>query len=129
MPEINTYLDKPTFAIIDPQTNKQLGQISLIGKPVLASELMSVSGSLQGFVILDGMKNLRRIWINQDEVILRTEYMQSYIRITTYPADGETHGYLDIVGEFEKIQATPSKSKTRISPQRGLAFLQSLLGT
>jgi hypothetical protein len=55
--------------------------------------------------------------------------MQSYIKITTYPADGEKQGYLDFVGEFEKIQAVPSKSKARISPQRGLAFLQSLLGT
>ena len=129
MPESKLYLHKPTFAVIDPQTNKQLGQISLIGEPVPASEWMSVSGSLQGFVILDGMNNLRRVWINQDEVLLRTEYMQRYIKITTYPADGEKQGYLDFVGEFEKIQAAPSKSKVRISTQRGLAFLQSLLGT
>jgi hypothetical protein len=128
MPDRSTQFNQ-SAAIVDPQTNTQLGQISLIGEPFSATEWMSSSGSLQSFVIVDGMNNLRRVWTDQEEVLLRTEFVQRYIKIVTYPAEGEKQGYLDCTGDFERIQDESTKSIPRISVRRGLAFLQSILGT
>lgn len=129
MSENPTILNQSTALVLDPQTEKQLGQICLVGKPVTATEWISPSGSLQRFVILEGMSNLRRVWYHQNEVLLQTYSGKRFIKIITYPTEGENQGYLDYTSEIEKYEVAPSKSRFRISTRRGLAFIQSLLGT
>ena len=112
--------------IVDPQTDKSLGGVRLLGNPVSSDGWISASGDLQSFELVGERSDLWDVWIQQKEVFLRTEKGQRLVRIMTYPAEGENQGYLDLHGEFELF---PVKSKSRISAQRGLAFIQSLLGT
>ena len=101
--------------LIDPQSKKQIGEISLSGDPVPATEWIDSNGPLQGFVILDGMDNLRNAWVYQEEILLCTDLGQQLIKIVTFPSDGEDSGFLDYTGDFEKYQTVTQKSKFRIS--------------
>lgn len=122
----NLITDPSIAIIVDPQTKKTLGGLRLVGEPVQPSEWIQASGELQSFEILGDRSELWDVWVQQKEVFLRTETGQRLVKIMTYPADGETQGYLDFVGTFEHF---PAKSNTRISTLKGLAFIQSLLGT
>jgi hypothetical protein len=119
--------DSAVLFIVDPQSENILGEIFLVGEPVSASEWIGSNGLLQRFEIIDGMDDLRMVWANQEEVLLQTNYGQRKIKIVTYPTEGETQGYLDYTSEIKPYNQTQSVSKPSI--QRGLAFIQSLLGT
>ena len=112
--------------VIDPLTEKCLGEIHLAGDSMPASDWIDASGELQSYSILGSRSELWQIWVNQKEVLLRTKLGQRPARIITYPAEGETEGYLDYIGVFE---AYPSEPEAKHTVQKGLAFIQSLLGT
>ena len=122
----NVITDPSIAIIVDPQTSKSLGGLRLVGEPVAPSEWIHANGDLQSFEILGDRADLWDVWVQQKEVLLRSETGQRLVKIMTYPADGENQGYLDFVGAFEYF---PAKSKTQISTLKGLAFIQSLLGT
>lgn len=114
--------------IVDPQSQAVLGRIRLVGGPVQASQWVSNSGSLQGFVIVGDRDDLWDVWAAQRPVLLRGKSTQRLIRIMTYPADGEQHGFFDYVGEAHAIPVDTKKSKGMDATRRGLAYLQSLFG-
>ena len=118
---------KSEAIIIDPESKEKLGKISLVGEPVPISDWIDSKGPLQRFVIVEGVSDLRDTWYRQEEALLLTKLGQRYIRIVTYPTDGETEGYLDFTSEIKPYETVPAKSKLTV--QRGLAYLQSLLGT
>ena len=126
MSENESNQDKYTANVIDPEKEKVIGQISLIADILPATEWISTNGPLQGFAIQDGRDRLREVWANQEEVLLRTDYKQCFIRIITYPTEGENEGYLDFTSELQALPNSPSEQKTKILEQRGFAFLQSL---
>jgi hypothetical protein len=112
--------------IVDPQSDKSLGGVNLLGDPISSDGWISANGQMQSFELVSDRADLWDVWIHQKEVYLRTEKGQRLVRIMTYPAEGESQGFLDMHGDFEFF---PAKSKSRISAQRSLAFIQSLLGT
>jgi hypothetical protein len=118
--------DKSAAIIFDPDTEEVLGRITLVADSMPATEWISTKGPLQGFAIKDGRDHLQQVWVNQDEVLLRTDYGQCFVRIITYPTEGEDQGYLDFTSELQALPSVPSERKTRILTQRGYAFLQSL---
>ena len=119
--------DKSTAIVIDPEAKEHLGTILLVGDPVPTSKLIGGNGPLQGFVLIDGREHLRQVWAHQEEVLLLTKYGQRYIKIITYPTEGENQGYLDFTSELEILPKSPSVQKNRMLTQRGFAFLQSLI--
>jgi len=119
--------DNAVLLIVDPQSEDILGKIFLVGDPVSASEWIGSSGPLQRFEIVAGMDDLRMVWAHQEEVLLLTRLGQRKIKILTYPTEGETQGYLDFTSDIKPYNQTQSISKPSI--RRGLAFIQSILGT
>ena len=117
---------KSNAIIVNPATEKILGQVSLVDDPVPATEWISTNGALQGFKIVDGMEQLKGIWAQQEVVLLRTTHGQRFIKIITYPSDGENQGYLDYTSDFVLSPKLTSERKSRLLTQRGFAFLQSL---
>ena len=115
--------------IIDSPNGKPLGQISLDGKPIQADELLSASGSIQGFTISSGTDHIWEAWFNQQAVTLRIGNIQQKAKIITYPTDGEIQGHLDwIMGTRERC-AEEAPSRPRIRARKGIALLHALLGT
>ncbi len=126
MSENESGTQKPNAIIINPTTEKILGQVSLVGDPVPATEWISTNGAIQSFVIVEGKENLKEIWAQQAVVLLRTTHGQRFIKIVTYPSEGENQGYLDYTSDFVISPKLMSERKTRLLTQRGFAFLQSL---
>ena len=126
MPEYESFPQKSIAIVINQETNKPIGRISLVGNPVPATKWFYSNGPLQGYVIIDGGEFLKDAWSYQNEVLLRTYIGQRTIKIVTYPTDGETQGYLDFTSELEESPKDQSERKTRILTKRGFAFLQSL---
>ena len=122
-------LGKSAVQVIDPETGKLLGRIFLIGDLVPTSEWFGSSGHLQNFNIVEGERRLRQAWENQEEVLLRTDYGQRFIKFVTYPTEGENQGYLDYTSELEPAPKSSSGQKNRLLTQRSIAFLQSLFST
>ena len=114
--------------IIDSLSGKPLGQISLQGRAIQADELLSASGSMQGFTISSGADPLWEAWYNQDAIILRMGNIQQKAKIITYPTDGETQGHLDWIKGTRERYIEEEQSQPRIHARKGLALLQALLG-
>lgn len=129
MAKTDTFINKSIATLIDPQTKETFGKISLVGDPISATQWISASGNMQSFVILGNREDLWNIWVEQKEVLLRSNDNQRLVKIVTYPAEGETQGYLDFIGEAQDIEKERPRSKQNNRTPRGLAFLQSLLGT
>jgi hypothetical protein len=129
MLETETFANKSIATLIDPQTDESFGKISLVGDPISASQWISASGDLQSFVILGSREDLWDVWVQQKEVLLRSKYSQRLVKIVTYPAEGETQGYLDLISEAQELVREQPKLEQTKRTQRGLAFLQSLLST
>ena len=117
---------KSNAIIVNPATEKILGQVSLVGDPVPATEWISTNGALQSFEIVDGMEQLKGIWTQQEAVLLRTTHGQRFIKIVTYPSDGENQGYLDYTSDFVLSPKLTSERKSRLLIKRGFAFFQSI---
>ena len=126
MSENGNSTHKSNAVIINPATEKILGQVSLVGDPVPVTEWISTNGALQSFVIIDGRDQLKGIWAQQEAVLLRTTHGQRFIKIITYPSDGENQGYLDYTSDFVLSPKLTSERKTRLLTHRGFAFIQSL---
>ena len=131
--------NKSIAVLIDPQTNESFGKISLVGDPVSASQWIGTSDDLQSFAILGDREELWDVWVQQKEILLRYNHLreriaallshsQRLVKIVTYPAEGETEGYLDFIGEAEELEKEQPKSKFINRPIKRFAFIQSLLG-
>ena len=107
MSENDSHNGKYVAIILHPDSEKVLGRISLVGDPIPASEWIRTNGPLQGFAIIDGRDQLEQAWVNQDDVLLRTDYGQCSIKIVTYPTEGEDQGYLDFTSEIETFPNMP----------------------
>ena len=129
MPENESLIDKSIAFVINPETNKSIGRISLVGNPVPATKWINASGPLQGFIIVDGRELIRDAWSYQHEVLLQTYIGQRTIKIVTYPTEGEDQGYLDFTSELEVSPKIQAERKNRLLSKRGFAFLQSLFST
>jgi hypothetical protein len=123
--------NKIQATLLDPQTAKPLAQISLDGEPIRANELISASGSLQGFTILSGNGELHEVWFDQQPVLLRTGNIQQLVKIATYPTDGENQGHLEIIPGTKEFcrEEEERQSQPKHQIQRALALFQTLLGT
>lgn len=128
MPENKFNIQGHEAIIVNPETKELLGKVSLVGDPVQPAEWINANGPLQGFVIVDGRKQLKKPWNYQEEVLLRTKVWQGTIKIITYPAEGEDHGYLDFTSDLVKLPEWSPESKTSLLTQRGFTFLQSIFG-
>ena len=115
--------------IFDPKTGEQLANVALIGKLIRADELISESGSLQGFKILSGSEDLQDAWFNQKSVLMRRGNIQQLVKIATYPTEGEDQGYLDFVPGTREFCEVEEKSNIKTRARRGLAVIQALLGS
>lgn len=116
--------------IINPQSGKPISEISLDGEQFQADKAISTSGCLQGFTILSGNGELKKAWLNMKTVLLRTDEVQQRVMITTFPTLGENHGYLETIPETRKNDDTEEgKTQARHQFRRGLAVLQTLIGT
>ena len=120
--------NKSIAVLIDPQTNESFGKISLVGDPVSASQWIGTSDDLQSFAIMGDREELWDVWVQQKEILLRYNHSQRLVKIVTYPAEGETEGYLDFIGEAEELEKEQPKSKFINRPIKRFAFIQSLLG-
>ena len=119
-------LQNNTANILNPKTNKQIGQIVLIGDQVPATEWINAQGPLQSFVVLEGREHLKTVWMSQAEVLLQVNGNQGLVKIVTYPSEGEDQGFLNFTSEFSKAPDNPSARKSRLLTQRGFSFIQSL---
>jgi len=117
---------KSNAIIVNPATEKILGQVSLVDDPVPATEWISTSGALQSFEIVDGMEQLKGIWAQQEVVLLRTTHGQRFIKIITYLSDVENQGYLYYTSDFVLSPKLTSERKSRLLIKRGFAFLQAM---
>ena len=126
MSENGNSTHKSNAVIINPATEKVLGQVCLVGDTVPATEWISTNGALQSFVIVDGREQLKGIWAQQKVVLLRTTHGQRFIKIITYPSDGENQGYLDYASDIVLSPKLTSERKSRLLTKRGFEFLQSL---
>jgi hypothetical protein len=122
-------LNEIKATIIDSLSGKSLAEISLLEMPIRADELLSSSGSLRRFTILSGTNHLWEAWYNQRTVLLRTGNVQQMANIVTYPTDGETQGHLDLIKGTRERYIEEEKSRPGIQIRRGLAMLQTLIGT
>ena len=129
MAKTETFVNKSIATLIDPETKETFGKVSLVGDPISASQWISTSGNVQSFVILGDREELWDVWVQQREVLLRSQSSQRLVKIVTYPAEGETQGYLDFISESQEIIKEQPKLKQSNRTPKGLAFLQSLLGT
>ena len=126
MSENESNFHKTVTDVINPKTEKLIGRISLLGNPVPVSDLICANGLLQKFFIVEGWKSLREVWVSQEDVLLRTNGGQCYIKITIYPTEGENQGFLDFTSDFEISGKLPTDDKAKVLSQRGLAIIQSL---
>lgn len=126
MPANKPVLHKLIVVIVDPEMEKPLGRISLVGGTLPSTEWIRGNGPLQSFEVVDGWDRLRNVWISQKEVILRTDYVHRRIRIVTYPTEGENQGYLDFTSDFVISPKPSAERKARLLFQRGFSYLQSL---
>ena len=126
MTKAKSNIQESIACIFNPETEKLLGRILIIGNPVPSSEWISANGSLQSFVIVDGRERLKRVWAYQEEVLLRKNYEQCSIKITIFPTDDQNQGYIDYTSDFEISSKVQSEGKTKLLPQLRFAFLQWL---
>jgi hypothetical protein len=121
-------MDNTEALIVDSLSGKNLGQISLLGKPIQADELLSASGSIQSFTISSGSDYLWQAWFNQESVLLRVGNIQQKAKIITYPTDGEVQGHLDWIHGTRERYVKESQFRPSVQVRKGLALLQALLG-
>ncbi len=123
-------MNHPSQATLhDIQSGALLAQISLVGTPIRADELISASGQLQGFAILSDLRLLQTAWLNQEILLLRVGSTQQQVKIMTFPPDGENQGHLDIIpGTQEYYQGAAQSQRTTRIRQR-LAILQAILSS
>lgn len=88
--------------IVSLKTGKTLGQISLVGKPIPGDELLSTSGSLLRFQLLADRGKIWKAWLDQQNVLMLTEYGQHIVRIVTFPAEGDNQGHLDCIRKMDE---------------------------
>ena len=116
--------------LLNPQTGKLLAQISLDEQHILVNEVISSSGSLQGFTILSGKGQLHESWFDQKTMLLRTRNVLKLVKIATFPIDGEKHGHLEIIqGNIKDHFLEAGQHQPNHLIRRGLALLQTLTGT
>lgn len=116
--------------LLNPQTGKLLAQISLDEQHIQVNEVISSSGSLQGFTILSGKGKLHETWFDQKTMLLRTRNMYRLVKIATFPIDGEKHGHLEIIQGNIKDHLPSGRQHQPSHPiRRGFALLQTLIGT
>lgn len=113
--------------IIDSLSGKPVGRITLLGKPIQTDELLSTSGSVQGFTISSGWEHLWEAWFNQEAVLLRIENIQQKAKIITYPTDGELKGHLDWINGTRERFVEESRFQPGVQVRKGLALIQALL--
>ena len=128
MPEVKSDNNKFKAIIIDPKTDKYLAKLYLDGETFPSNEWINIQGNLQSFEILDENKGLWEAWVDQRDVILRTEHTQRIVKITTYPAEGENHGFLNFISEVKDYQSHQPNPGPQSSPKKKLTFLRSLFG-
>jgi len=116
-------------SLLNPKSGKLLAQIALESAPIRADQLISASGSLQGFSILSGKDELQAAWFNQEDVLLRTGNLQQRVKIITYPSDGENQGHLDLIPGTKEYCQVEEPSQPRTTTRRGLAMIQAILGS
>lgn len=123
-------LNASQIIIINPQTGGLISQISLDEEQFQANNVISTSGSLQGFTILSGIDELRNAWFNKKTVLLRTDKVQQHVKIATFPTLGENHGYLETIPETRiNFDNEEELTKPRFQIRRGFALLQTLIST
>lgn len=126
MPETLANSENAHLLVVEPQSKNPLGEILLVGDPIPVSDWLGSNGPLQRFEIISGRHTLRKVWADQDEVLLLTKFGQRNIRITTFPTEGEMQGHLDYTSELVPYRNLRTSPNPFI--KRGLAFIQSLLG-
>jgi hypothetical protein len=113
--------------LINPETGELLAQVSLLGEPFRGNPLASGGGQLQNYVIVEEKKEFRAAWFNQRDVMLQMGEMRLFVKITTYPVDGENQGILNFIRVVRKSDQYGHPIKKR---NRGwLTLLQSIIST
>ena len=120
---------KREATIIDPQTNKNLGEIVLIGNLIKADLLISESGRLQGFKILSGMGELQTAWFENQKLLVRSGNIQQLVKIATFPTEEENSGYFDLIPGTKEFLEKEAKFNLSARAKRRLAIIQTLLGS
>ena len=120
--------DKFNAIIIDPQTDKYLAKVCLNGETFPSSEWVNAPGNLQSFEILSEKKGLWEVWVDQRNVVLRTEHGQRVVKITTYPSEGENQGYLNYISDVKEFGLNSNRAEPKTQSKGKLAFLQTLFG-
>jgi len=128
MPENEIRNDKFNAIIIDPQTDKYLAKVCLNGETFPSSEWVTTPGNLQSFEIVNEKKGFWDVWVDQRDVVLKTEHGQRVVKITTYPADGENQGYLNYISDIKEYNFSSNQVESKTQSKGKLAFLQSLFG-
>lgn len=125
MPENLTVSNKFNAIIVDPRTDKFLAKVCLDGRTFPSNEWISTQGNLQSFELLDEKKGFWDVWVNQREVILRTEHTQRVIKITTYPTEGENQGFLNYISDVREYKKS-IQHEDQSKPKGKLTFLRAL---
>jgi hypothetical protein len=122
-------MSKNEATLLDSQTGKVLAEINLEGPPIHAEEVISDSGSIQGFFILSGYEGLMDIWFDQKAILLRQGNVQQLVKIATFPTEKENKGHLDFIPGTKEFCAVEEESPLKTRAKRGLAVIQTLLGS
>ena len=128
MPETEIRTNKFNAVIVDPQTDKFLAKVCLDGETFPSSEWVSSQGNLQSFEILDENKGLWDVWVDQRDVVLRTEHTHRIVKITTYPADGENQGFLNYISDVKEYSHSQTQLADQPKSKGKLTFLRALFG-
>lgn len=128
MPKNEDQNTKFRAVIIDPKTDKFLAKVCLEGDTFPSSEWVNVEGNLQSFEILDEKKGFWDVWLDQRDVILRTEHSQRVVKITTYPPEGENQGFLNYISDIKEYPNQQAQLDDQLKSKGKFTFLRALFG-